>query len=252
MLKHLSSLLLLIFSLLACTALYAEEGKETELKPQIGSMDDTGRVDPDKFKFSNAENKLWMDSHLLNIAEPTRLHYEFKKGGSYEEGFIDDVYLDVVKFNEDGSRDTVVDFFSAERKQAATPSNVSSVTGNPVIGMYLQGDIYEMQRLTSGHWRYFLRQIKLAMADSNESTPVTVELNGQEYASEKIVIWPFENIKNKDRLGKFSKKRYEFIMSDDIPGKLYQIHSLVINQDDPSADPLIAETLTLKSVNIAQ
>lgn len=214
------------------------------LKPQIGSIEDSGRVNPEEFDFSNAEEKLWLDGHLLNIKKPARLHYEFHKTGSYEEGFTDDVYLDVIKFNEDNTRDTVLDFFSAERKQLVQPSNVNNVTGNPVIGVYMQGDVYEMSRLTSGHWKYFLKQLKLSMSDSHDSEAVTINFNGKEYKGEKITLLPFESAINRSRLGQFSDKRYEFTLSDEIPGKLYQIKTVINDKENPG-EPLVAEALTL-------
>ena len=242
--------LLLVVLLSSLLPLGAEETAEEEIKPNIGSMDDSGRVDPNEYEFSNAENKLWMDKHLLNINQAVRLHYEFEKTGSYEDGFIDDVYLDIVKINEDGTRDAVLDFFSDEQKQKVSPSNVKNITGNPVIGIYLQGDVYEMSRFTEGNWKYFHRQIKLAMADSNTSEHVTVELEGKLYEGEKIVLYPYENIKQKSRLKEFSDKRYEFILSDEIPGKLYQIRTVINDAENPAV-PLVEEVLTLKSVEFA-
>jgi len=239
-------LLLVVFLSSSFSAL-AEETEKEEMKPQVGSWDDSGRVDPGEYEFSNAENKLWTDKHLLNIVQPARLHYEFEKTGSYEDGFIDDVYLDIVKINEDGTRDAVLDFFSDEQKQKVAPSNVKNITGNPVIGIYLQGDVYEMSRFTEGNWKYFHRQLKLAIADSNTSEHVTVELEGKQYQSEKIVIYPYENIKQKSRLKEFSDKRYEFILSDEIPGKLYQIRTVINDTENPDV-PLVEEVLTLKSV----
>ncbi len=242
--------LLLVVFLSSSLSAVAEETAKEELKPQVGSWDDSGRVDPDEYEFSNAENKLWMDNHLLNIEQLVRLHYEFEKTGSYEDGFIDDVYLDIVKINEDGTRDAVLDFFSDEQKQKVAPSNVKNITGNPVIGIYLQGDVYEMSRFTEGNWKYFHRQLKLAIADSNTSEHVTVELEGKQYQSEKIVIYPYENIKQKSRLKEFSDKRYEFIISDEIPGKLYQIRTVINDAENPAV-PLVEEVLTLKSVEFA-
>jgi len=239
-------LLLVVFLSSPLSAVAKETAKE-EMKPHIGSINDSGMVDPDEYEFSNAENKLWMDKHLLNIEQPARLHYEFIKTGSYEEGFIDDVYLDIIKINEDGTRNTALQFFTEERRQKVSPSNVKNITGNPVIGIYMQGDVYEMSRLTEGGWKYFHRQIKLAIADNNESEPVTIELDGKEYQGEKITLYPFERISKKSRLKEFSDKRYEFIMSEEIPGKLYQIWTVINDPEDPSV-PLMEEKLTLINV----
>jgi len=238
---------LIVVILLSSFSVYAEEADKEEMKPQIGSMNDSGRVDPDEYEFSNAENKLWMDKHLSNIVQPVRLHYEFEKTGSYEDGFIDDVYLDIVEINEDGTKNAALEFFTEEKRQKVSPSNVEKITSNPVIGIYMQGDVYEMSRLTNGGWKYFHRQIKLAIADNNESEPVTIELDGKEYQGEKIILYPFERIPKKSRLGEFSDKRYEFIISDEIPGKLYQIWTVINDAENPDI-PLMEERLTLVNV----
>jgi len=241
---------LIVVILLSSFSVYAEEANKEEMKPQIGSINDSGMVDPDEYEFSNAENKLWMDKHLLNIDKTVRLHYEFEKTGSYEDGFIDDVYLDIIKINEDGTRNAALQFFTEERRQKVSPSNLENITGNPVIGIYMQGDVYEMSRLTEGGWKYFHRQIKLAIADNNESEPVTIELNGKEYQGEKITLYPFESISKKSRLREFSDKRYEFILSDEIPGKLYQIWTVINDPENPSV-PLVEERLTLVNVEFS-
>jgi hypothetical protein len=247
MIKYLVLLLVILSNPLSVAA--EEESKE-EMKPQIGSIEDSGRVDVNEFEFSNAENKLWLDKHLLNIEKPVRLHYEFVKTGSYEEGFVDDVYLDVVKINDDGTRDAALDFFTEERKQDVSSSNVINITGNPVIGVYLQGDVHEMSRLTDGGWKYFHRMIKLAIADNDTSEQVTIELDGKEYQGEKITLYPFEKIPKKSRLREFSDKRYEFIMSEEIPGKLYQIWTVINDAENPSV-PLLEEKLTLRNVEFS-
>ena len=247
MIKYLA-LVVVIF--LSSFSVYAEEAKKENLKPIIGSIEDSGMVDPDVYEFSNAENKLWMDKHLLNIVQPARLHYEFVKTGSYEEGFIDDVFLDIIEINEDGTRNATLEFFTEERKQKVSPSNVEKITGNPVIGIYMQGDVYEMSRLTDGGWKYFHKMIKLAIGDNNESEPVTIKLAGKEFQGEKITLYPFERIPKKSRLREFSDKRYEFIMSEEIPGKLYQIWTVINDPENPSV-PLMEEKLTLTNVEFS-
>jgi len=242
--------LAIVIILFSPFSVYAEDAKKEEMKPQIGSMNDSGLVDPEEYEFSNAESKLWMDKHLLNIEQAVRLHYEFEKTGSYEEGFIDDVYLDIVEINEDGTRNATLQFFTEERSQKVSPSNVDKITGNPVIGIYMQGDVYEMSRLTEGSWKYFHRMIKLAIADNNESEPVIIVLAGKEYQGEKITLYPFERIPKKSRLREFSDKRYEFIMSEEIPGKLYQIWTVINDPENPSV-PLMEEKLTLVNVEFS-
>ena len=119
----------------------------------IGRLGEPAGVDPTKFKFSEAESRLWMSDHLRNVSRPARLYYQFTKAGSLEEGFSDNVYLDVLKLNSDGTKDANLHFLTGEREQPFTPENVSNVRGNPILGVYLQGDVLDMNRLTQGNWR---------------------------------------------------------------------------------------------------
>ena len=227
-----------------------QEGKakreltQEEIDASIGRMGETEEL-PEGFKFSEAENKLWFSDHLKNIEKPTRLYYEFVKSGTYEEGFTDAVYLDIIKLNSDGTKNAVLDFFTAERKQAVSPDNVTNITGNPVLGIFMQGDVYEMNRLTEGHWRHFQKMIKISLRESAKVEPVKVQFNGKEYNGEKISFTPFTNDPHRRDYEKFSDKHYELVFSDSIPGSLYQIKTVIRNVKDTEKEPLVEETLTL-------
>lgn len=223
---------------------------QEEIDASIGRMGEVEEI-PEGFKFSDAENLLWFTDHLKNINKPTRLYYEFVKSGTYEGGFTDAVYLDIVKLNDDGTKNALLDFFTAERKQYVRPENVTNITGNPVLGIYMQGDVYEMNRLTDGHWRHFQKMIKIALRESAKVEPVSFEFEGKEYKGEKISFEPYENDPHRKDFSKFSDKLYEFIFSDDIPGSLYQIKTVVRNTENPDKEPLIEEVLTLKEAKVA-
>ena len=227
---------------------FAEEADEgVEVKgAAIGRMGDPVAVDPNTYEFADAEAKLWLDNHLRNIDSPGRLYYDFVKSGSYEEGFSDSVYLDILRVNEDGSKDADLEFFTAERQQNARSDNLVGITGNPVLVVYMQGDVYEMNRLTNGSWRYFQRRIKSAFAEGAKIEPVTFEYDGAEMTGEKISITPYVNDPRRRQFAQFAPKVYEFILSDQVPGKLYQIKT-VIPAGSPDGEPLMEEVLTLQN-----
>lgn len=212
----------------------------------LGRMGDPVAVDPAEYEFANAEAKLWLSDHLSNISLPGRLYYDFVKRGSYEEGFKDAVYLDITQINEDGSKNASLEFFTAERTQnTAGADNLTGITGNPVLVVYMQGDVYEMNRLTSGNWRHFQRRIKLAFSESAEIEPVTFEYDGKTVAGEKISIKPYLTDPRRRQFEQFARKVYEFVLSDQVPGTLYQIKT-VIPDNLPDREPLIEEVLTLQ------
>ena len=234
------------------THVFAEQSQKDndseEMKPQIGSMNDEIAVDAETFDFSQAERKIWLDDHLQNINKPTRLYYEFVKDGSFEEGFTDSVYLDVIKINDDGSKNTILDFFSQDRQQKASTDNLNSIKGNPVIGIYMQGDVLEMNRLTEGSWRYFQRRIKFAISDEAEIEAISFDFNGKKIEGEKITITPYVKDPRRNQFNDFADKRYEFIFSKHIPGSLYQINTVIPDNSGSDKKPLIKESLTLQNV----
>ena len=231
-----------------------EGGRELtdeELKSSIGRYGE-GEEIPEDFEFSEAETKLWLSNHLGNITQPARLYYEFVKSGSYEEGFSDAVYLDVIEFNEDGTKNVVLDFFTGARKQAVQPDNVTHVRGNPVLGIYMQGDVYEMNRLTDGSWRHFMKMIKIALRKQARVEKVTFDFNGKQYEGDKIIFNPYENDPHRMDFLKFADKTYEIILSKDIPGTLFQIKTVISdNSKEDVKESLIEERITLIEANFS-
>ena len=214
----------------------------------LGRVGEGAAVDAEQFEFAAAEVKLWLDSHLENIEKPSHLRYEFVKSGSYEEGFTDSVNLYITAINADGTRQARLEFFSADRRQQVNADNVTDITGNPVLVAYMQGDVYEMSRLTGGSWRYFQRRVKLAFAQTARIEEVTFRYRGEEVRGEKISITPYLSDPRRRQFEEFAVKSYEFILSDSVPGKLFQIKTVVPDRDDPER-PLLQEVLTLRGAD---
>ena len=220
---------------------------EEEIQQRIGRMGET-EVIPEGFEFSEAETNLWLSNHLHNITKPTQLYYEFVKTGSYEEGFSDSVYLTIVDLNQDGTKDANLEFFSGSRQQNIAPENVTNIVGNPVLGIYMQGDVYEMNRIAKGHWRHFHKQIKIALREQAKIDPVTVEFEGKKIKAKRIYFSPYLNDPHRDKFEEFAEKYYEVIISNKIPGSIYKIRTIVPNKEDSKSEPLLEESLTLVSV----
>ncbi|OGT80934.1 MAG: hypothetical protein A3H91_14645 [Gammaproteobacteria bacterium RIFCSPLOWO2_02_FULL_61_13] len=213
----------------------------------IGRLGDPAVVNPHQYKFSEAESGLWLADHLQNISKPTRLKYEFVRSGTYEEGFADVVLVDIKKLNDDGSKNADMQFFTGERAQPFSPDTVTEIRGNPVLGVYMRGDVYDMSRLTDGSWRYFQRRIKLALSESATVEPVEIAFAGKKVKALRIVITPFAKDPHRAQFEQFTGKRYEFTLSKEVPGTLYEIRSVVPGASAADA-PLLEERLTLTQV----
>jgi len=205
---------------------------------------DGGR--PAEPSYSEAEVTLWMTDQLRMIDAPLRLTYAFTKNGSHEPGFEDTVELDVVEARADGMKHVRVKFFTGERHHFVPDRESTNV--NPVLGIFLQGDVYEMDRLTEGHWRYFHRRLKHAFAEAARVRPVTVEFEGRPVDATRIEVRPYLGDPHAAELGDFLGKTYAFTVSDRIPGYLYEVHTIVpgrVSAEAPEAEPLMEERLRL-------
>lgn len=226
---------------------HKRELSEEEVDRVIGRMGELEEL-PEGFRFTDAEAKIWQTNHLEKTKPPTSLYYEFTKSGSFEEGFTDSIFLKILEENEDGSKNVDMTFFTEERAQTISSENVTQVKGNPVIGIYMQGDIYEMNRLTDGHWRHFQKRIKMSLRNNAVVKPIKITFNGKEYNAEKIIFSPYLDDPKRSMYEKFSNKVYEIILSPDLPGSLYQLKTVILDQSKEDNKPLIEEVLTLVDI----
>ena len=201
-------------------------------------------------QFSEAERLLWLTDQLHAIKAPVVITYGFVKDGSYEEGFEDRIEFTVAKINPDGMKAAELNFFTGQRNFPVPP--VDSTDVNPVLKVYFQGDVYEMNRLTdpdgkSGErWRYFQRRIKFALAEGATVEPVRISFNGHDYDAKRISFEPYSHDPKRKQFEKFADKRYTVTVADDLPGYVYEIVTEV--PDKNASVPLLRDTLRIKSI----
>lgn len=201
--------------------------------------------------FSEAEKLLWTGDQLKAITAPSVLEYRFIKSGTYEAGFSDSVVFTIQEVKPDGMKAASVGFFTGERRFSIPPEDSTNM--NPVLKIYLQGDVYEMNRLTDPdgksreRWRYFQRRIKFALAETAQIEPTKFELEGKSYAGKRVTFTPYSNDPKRDAFDKFANKRYSVIVSDELPGFIYQIETTVPAKV-AGAPPLMDEILQLIAI----
>lgn len=215
-----------------------------------------GAAQQEDVKFSEAETRMWMTDQLRSVTKPIELHYEFHKTGSLEPqfNFDDKVTLKVEKINADGSKNGTVLFFTGDHNFPAPP--MESVTVNPVLGHYLYGDVMQMNRLTDPNgearerWRYFQRRIKFALSDDAMVKPVSFQFDGRSFKGYEISFAPYAKDPKRNLFEKYADKRYSVTVSDELPGYLYRIET-IIPDAKPDQPPLIREVLELKAATTA-
>jgi len=200
---------------------------------------------------SQAETLLFMTNHLNGTKLPAHFDYSFRKDGTLEQTFNDTVQVDVKAAGKDGRNLATTHFLSGDRKIDYPP--VENAEGNPVILWFLDRDIKEMERLTGGKSPYFRKRIRLALVDKADVRPVKFVWGGKEISGTEIKITPYVDDPNKAKFGKVStNKYYVFMLSDQVPGGVYQIRAVVPDDAAANGKPLLEEVLTFSQAAAAK
>ena len=191
--------------------------------------------------YSQAEQALFMSSHLANVRPPVTLHYRYVKGGSMEPGFEDRVTLKLTARADQPCCSANADFLSGSRRLALP--EVEAAVGNPVLLYFLERDIREMSRITRGQQNYFRKRIRMAIYQAAEMRELTLPYHGKNVAARQFSVTPYVDDPLRERFAKLVGKRYTFTLADDVPGVVYAVATQV--DDQGGAPPLWIEEMTL-------
>jgi hypothetical protein len=202
-------------------------------------------VHADPVPISPAETLLFMTPHLQEVQPPKRLHYEFRKSGTLEQGFSDTVDVDITG-GTDGSKKGATRFFSGTRRMDFP--EIEHVEGNPVLLFYLDREVREMSRLTHGTPIHFQKMMRTALAESAQIKNIDIRFDGRSLPARQITITPYLADPNRERFEQLAAKKYVFTLCDGIPGHVYQLRAFVPAASGSSKDEaVIDETLTFQS-----
>jgi hypothetical protein len=208
---------------------------------------------------SPAETLLFETDHLARLKPPATLVYDFRKVSNVEPGFSDQVRLDLAKVK--GKLSATLHFLSGEHRQEIPA--LEEAHGNPVLLGFLEHDIAEMKRLTGGSTSYFRKRIRMALAQEPQLSVQSITYQGKALQAQTVRIQPYLHDPMHARFEKYLRKTYTFVLSDQVPGGLYELRTSLGNgaavrtaaapaAASPAAAPVIDETLTLISVTPKQ
>jgi hypothetical protein len=194
---------------------------------------------------SEAEQRLFLDPHLANVTTPVTLNYRYTKSGSLEAPVAaDEVHVNLS--TAEGGKQAHVDYLTGSRAMALP--DLQGVTANPVILYFLEQDVREMQRLSSGKSAYFRKRVRLALAETAQVRPVSVQLDGRAIDAVEITVRPYDQDPMQRRFAAYADKIYSFTLSSEVPGTVYEMRTTMYDTKAKAADTggsaLIEETLT--------
>ncbi len=196
----------------------------------------------DSQPITDAERLLFMSDQLKSVAPPATLRYSYSKTGTLEKNFLDTV--EVTVSSGGNGKQVATRCLSAAGEHLQVPP-IESAEGNPALLCFLERDIREMKRLTGAkNHVYFQKRIRLALAANPEVKPVTVSHNGRQIAAKEIRISPYLDDPNKERFEKYTGKYYVFTLSEQVPGGLYRVESVIPDLGkEQGKGPLVEEVM---------
>lgn len=198
-------------------------------------------------ELSEANVLLFDTPHLRGMEESVSLHYRLESSGPEGGGdaFTGEIVLHVRPKPGEPNWHVGFDYLSGKRERPVPP--VASATGNPVIKVFLQREVVEMEKRTGGHWRYFQKAIKTALQDDANIERTRFEYRGQSVEGRRIRIDPYRDDPRGGQMGAYARMRYAVVLSDAVPGRIYELTATAAS-DDGSGEPAFAETLRLVRV----
>jgi hypothetical protein len=216
---------------------------------------------------SSAETLLFETDHLARLKAPATLVYDFRKVSNVEPGFSDQVRLDLAKVK--GKLNATLHFLSGEHKQEIP--ELEEAHGNPVLLGFLEHDIAEMKRQTGGSTSYFRKRIRMALAQDAQVSMQSITYRDKALQAQVVRIQPYLHDPMHASFEKYVHKTYIFVLSEQVPGGLYELRTSLRNgaavrtaaapaaaspaapaDASPAATAVIDETLTLISVTPKQ
>ena len=196
--------------------------------------------------YSPAERALFMSKQFAGLAPPITLRYQYHQSGSLEPGFDDQVVIKL-SAQANGKCCTASTDFLAGARRLSLPE-VEAADGNPVVLYFLERDIREMSRLTKGQPNYFRKRIRMAVYRDAQVRELSLPYRGASVAVRQITLTPYLDDPLRLRFDKFANKRYDFMLSDAVPGGVYAIRTL-ISAESADAAPLLVEEMVLEGAN---
>ena len=179
--------------------------------------------------YSEAQELLFATQHLQNINDAATLYYDFTQSGIETTKIDDKVTIEITNVQKHGGKDVEIMFLSGEQEREYM--GVKNFRSNPVIMFFLQWDVEKMGENSDVSQHYFRHVIRNAFVDKAQSKDVTLSYGEGNLSGKQIILEPFKMEQDTVKYQKLMSKRYEFTVSDLIPGGIYSIKTIIPGED---------------------
>jgi len=170
---------------------------------------------------SAAERLLFTQPHLANIKPPRTLRYAYVEEGT-TAGTNSDTMTIELRADAAGTCCSVSGSFLSGPRTLRLP-DIEQARSNPALLYFLEHEVRQLQLETKGQSAHFRRRIRLALAQSATVSATTIRWHGTDAAAQSVHIAPYVDDPFRARFEEMSKKEYDFVLSDAVPGGVYQV-----------------------------
>ena len=199
---------------------------------------------------------IYGSDHLAGLPDKAVLVFDYTfEGTLVDKPFSDNVLLDFTRHSSDAGTshgpddhgfDVAATLFPQSRKLEIGPLSAARV--NPILLIFFQRDATQMSNGTGGNQNYFRNAIRrvLQTPDPDSVQATTIRLDGHDVAANAVDFRPFAEDPNRARLREFADKSYHVVLSDGVPGGIYEVST-----ETPTADgknTLLRETYRFREM----
>jgi hypothetical protein len=195
---------------------------------------------------SEAERLVFLHDHLANSRRPRSLRYTYAEEAAGKPRVTDRAVLTLRDAATGGCCDVHGEYLSGAL--AVNLPDIPQARGNPVLLYFLEGEVRRLQRTTSGQAAHFRRRIRQSLVDAATVSDTTASWRGQAVPARMVRVQPFLDDPFRARFADQATTEYVFVLSDAVPGGVYQARASV-PAPAAGAAPLATRTLTLDESN---
>jgi hypothetical protein len=128
-----------------------------------------------------------------------------------------------------GAREARIVIVKNDARQTA--GSFPDRVGNPVLLVLLERDVVEMSRALRGSPYYIRNRVREALGAATPAEPARFTFKGREVEGWRVAVSPFAQDRNRDKLREHAAKRYEFTLSDAVPGGVFEVRLVTPGAD---------------------
>ena len=198
-----------------------------------GAADDTRTTAPP----SEAERLLFMQPHLANIEPPRTLRYRYHEE---EKGQARDDEV-TMQFERGATGCCHVHGSYLSGARAIALPDIEQASANPVLLYFLEQQVRQLQQRSGGNGAHFRRRIRASLVDQARLGTATVRWGGRELQARTVRVTPFVDDPYRARFERDADTEYSFVLSDAVPGGVYQMRAVRSGAEPASQTLTLAE-----------